>query len=423
MKTFLALAFLATIGVLSLCGLTHYNTAYSFVWSFGLNTVWFWCVLLIQNTVYSWYRRLFKNTAYFSDDLLHYNTVQSLSCDIMALVPRNQAICAFRLDSKIRSDKFMYSKFRAGADLKSRRMVIPVNPSHTAEEWLNIMAAQKQSPQQFPGFKRGTKPQPGDAYLLIMQFAGKVAVPEDHHHRITNGIVASRGQFPWQVSIITDSTWYCGGSVISNDWVLTAAHCGGSVYRVRFGANRLNSDEFGALIGQTTESILHSDYDDVNLYNDIALIRISSNISVTVSDFIRPVKLPCRDPNPPDFDGVTARVSGWGQTSDAVTGVTDVLNYVDLLVITNTQCATVFGSYIISSTLCVSTLGGQSTCNGDSGGPLVTEIDGAYTQIGVVSFAAAAGCELEYPAGFARVTSYLDWIETNSGIQIPSCEI
>lgn len=47
----------------------------------------------------------------------------------------------------------------------------------------------------------------------------------------------------------------------------------------------------------------------------------------------------------------------------AVTGVTDVLNYVDLLVITNTQCATVFGSYIISSTLCVSTLGGQSTCN------------------------------------------------------------
>jgi hypothetical protein len=48
-------------------------------------------------------------------------------------------------------------------------MVIPVNPSHTAEEWLNIMAAQKQSPQQFPGFKRGTKPQPGDAYLLIMR--------------------------------------------------------------------------------------------------------------------------------------------------------------------------------------------------------------------------------------------------------------
>lgn len=49
-----------------------------------------------------------------------------------------------------------------------RRMVIPVYPSHTAEEWLNIMAAQKQRPEQFLDFKRGTKPQPGDAYPLIM---------------------------------------------------------------------------------------------------------------------------------------------------------------------------------------------------------------------------------------------------------------
>ena len=60
---------------------------------------------------------------------------------------------------------------------------------------------------------------------------------------------------------------------------------------------------------------------------------------------------------------------------------------------------------------------------GDSGGPLVTQIDDAYTQIGVVSFAAAAGCELEYPAGFARVTSFLDWIETGTDIEIPSCAL
>jgi secreted trypsin-like serine protease len=58
---------------------------------------------------------------------------------------------------------------------------------------------------------------------------------------------------------------------------------------------------------------------------------------------------------------------------------------------------------------------------GDSGGALVTEIDGNYTQIGIVSFGAAAGCELGYPQGFTRVTSYLDWIEINSGIHIASC--
>jgi secreted trypsin-like serine protease len=58
------------------------------------------------------------------------------------------------------------------------------------------------------------------------EFAGKVHVPLDEaHQRITGGTTASRGQFPWQVALIIDDTWFCGGSVISSEWVLTAAHC------------------------------------------------------------------------------------------------------------------------------------------------------------------------------------------------------
>jgi secreted trypsin-like serine protease len=56
---------------------------------------------------------------------------------------------------------------------------------------------------------------------------------------------------------------------------------------------------------------------------------------------------------------------------------------------------------------------------GDSGGPLVyQEDDGRYTEVGIVSFGAIAGCEKGYPAGFTRVTSYLDWIESNTGIAL-----
>lgn len=55
----------------------------------------------------------------------------------------------------------------------------------------------------------------------------------------------------------------------------TSSCFSGSVYRVRFGANRLDIDEFGALIGQSTESIIHANYSDVTLYNDIALIRVA----------------------------------------------------------------------------------------------------------------------------------------------------
>ena len=56
---------------------------------------------------------------------------------------------------------------------------------------------------------------------------------------------------------------------------------------------------------------------------------------------------------------------------------------------------------------------------GDSGGPLVfREDDGNYTEVGIVSFGHPSGCENGYPAVFTRVTSYLDWIQTNSGIVI-----
>jgi len=59
------------------------------------------------------------------------------------------------------------------------------------------------------------------------------------------------------------------------------------------------------------------------------------------------------------------------------------------------------------------------TLQGDSGGALaLQESDGLSTQVGIVSFGASAGCELGYPVGFTRVTSYLDWISSTTGIAI-----
>jgi secreted trypsin-like serine protease len=62
--------------------------------------------------------------------------------------------------------------------------------------------------------------------MCVAEFAGKVHVPlNEQHNRITGGSVASRGQFPWQVALIIDSAYFCGGSLISDRWVLTAARC------------------------------------------------------------------------------------------------------------------------------------------------------------------------------------------------------
>jgi secreted trypsin-like serine protease len=59
---------------------------------------------------------------------------------------------------------------------------------------------------------------------------------------------------------------------------------------------------------------------------------------------------------------------------------------------------------------------------GDSGGPLIyLESDGVYTQVGITSFGAAAGCELGYPAAFTRVKEYLCWIAANTDLNFPFC--
>jgi len=120
-----------------------------------------------------------------------------------------------------------------------------------------------------------------------------------------------------------------------------------------------------------------------------------------------------------DLAGESVRVSGWGTTSDSSSSISQTLNYVDLTVITNTQCANVYGSIITPTKICTATTGGQSPCSGDSGGALTyMESDDIRTQVGIVSFGASAGCELGYPAGFTRVNSYLSWISQNTGISI-----
>ncbi|KAG8233804.1 hypothetical protein J437_LFUL008024 [Ladona fulva] len=100
-------------------------------------------------------------------------------------------------------------------------------------------------------------------------------------------------------------------------------------------------------------------------------------------------------------------------------GISDQLRYVSMPVMSNDECSQVYGDVITDSKICTDTTGGRSSCNGDSGGPLVLMMnDGRYTEVGIVSFGSSAGCEVGYPAAFTRVTSFLKWIETNSGITI-----
>ncbi|KAL7732819.1 hypothetical protein ACLKA6_005954 [Drosophila palustris] len=241
--------------------------------------------------------------------------------------------------------------------------------------------------------------------------------------RITKGQLADPGQFPYQVGLllyVNGGAAWCGGSLISDRWIVTAAHCTDALTTgvdVYLGAwNRANKEEKGqqVVFVETKNVIVHENWEPTTLRNDISLIKLP--IPIELNERIQPVKLPAKSDNYNTYAGQQAIASGWGKTSDAATAVTDILEYIEVPVMNNSGCAPWFGGseIITDNHICIKTTGGTSTCNGDSGGPLVSAETNEL--IGATSFGIALGCERGWPGAFTRITSYLDWIEKHSGV-------
>ncbi|XP_017048726.1 serine protease 1-like [Drosophila ficusphila] len=259
----------------------------------------------------------------------------------------------------------------------------------------------------------------------LQDFKVKTVHPRDRTNassfdsRITNGLDAAAGQFPYQVALEFTglfSSWFCGGVIIDNCWILTAAHCTDEALYVKifYGALSLSSPAF-------TETVYalsfkqHILYSSSSLKYDISLIKTPH---VAFNSAIDKVKLPSISATPQTYEGNIATTSGWGYTSDYNPNLAGTLQYIDLEVISNTECESVYGAVISDSNLCCKTDNGISTCSGDSGGPL-TWYDGITWLIGITAFGSSEGCQKNYPVGFTRITQYLHWIKDNSGIYTP----
>ncbi|XP_069694343.1 brachyurin-like [Periplaneta americana] len=238
--------------------------------------------------------------------------------------------------------------------------------------------------------------------------------------RITGGEEAALHQFPYQAAVLVhtpDGTGFCGGSLLSPEWVLTAAHCADPAdsFTVILGAHRVMETEDTQVRFDVTEKHVHPAWDPLRISNDVALLRLPS--SVQLSQHIQTLRLPTLSQKDETFADVMAVASGWGRDSDNSESISPVLRWVRTPITTNYMCGVLYFGAINDGHICVSGTGGKSTCNGDSGGPLVVEdAEGRPTQVGVVSFGISFGCEIGWPAAFARVTYYLDWILSTTGI-------
>ncbi|KAM4702988.1 transmembrane protease serine 5 [Rhinophrynus dorsalis] len=233
--------------------------------------------------------------------------------------------------------------------------------------------------------------------------------------RIIGGSDAGIGRWPWLVSLFRNNKHVCGGTIVSHQWIVTAAHC---VFN--YSSPQLTSwSILSGIVSHTFSNpkasasavqkiIYHQKYDHRSHDYDIALIKLETPLNY--SDSVRPVCLPQYAQEFPTR--TECWISGWGYTHPDSTHMPQSLKEAMVPVISTKKCNStcVYNGEITSRMLCAGYLDGKvDACQGDSGGPLVCHIGYTWRLAGVVSW--GMGCaEPNHPGVYTKISSFLDWI-------------
>ncbi|KAM3910192.1 transmembrane protease serine 2 [Leptodactylus fuscus] len=228
--------------------------------------------------------------------------------------------------------------------------------------------------------------------------------------RIVGGTVARTGDWPWQVSLQIRQSHVCGGSIITPEWIVTAAHCVegsnamASAWTVYAGSIQRSSGQ----VFFVDKIISHPNYDTETKDYDIALMKLKSSVSFSGNN-IKPVCLPNEGMS--WTESQSCWISGWGYTYQGGS-TSSFLMAANIPLISSTVCnsPSVYNGIITSSMICAGYLsGGVDTCQGDSGGPLVTKTNNLWWLVGDTSW--GSGCaQRNKPGVYGNVTVFLEWI-------------
>lgn len=223
--------------------------------------------------------------------------------------------------------------------------------------------------------------------------------------RIAGGELATRGMFPYQVGLVIQLSGAdlvkCGGSLITLQFVLTAAHCltDAIAAKIYTGATVFADVEDSVEELQVThrDFIIYPDYLGFGGYSDLALIRLPGK--VRTSEQVQPIELAGEFMHQNFLVGKVVTLSGWGYLGDSTDKRTRLLQYLHAEVIDQERCICYFLPGLVSQRrhLCTDGSNGRGACNGDSGGPVVYHWRNVSYLIGVTSFGSAEGCEVGVP--------------------------
>lgn len=193
----------------------------------------------------------------------------------------------------------------------------------------------------------------------------------------------------------------CGGFLIREDFVLTAAHCSGSTINVTLGAHNIKEQEKTQQVIPVVKMIPHPDYNPKKIINDIMLLKLKTKAKRTRA--VRPLNLPRRKVNVKPGD--VCYVAGWGRMAP-MGKYSDTLQEVELTVQKDQECESYLkGYYNNANEICAGDpKTKRASFRGDSGGPLVCKKAAA----GIVSYGRDDGST---PRAFTKVSSFLSWIK------------
>ncbi|GLZ41440.1 serine protease [Actinokineospora sp. NBRC 105648] len=232
------------------------------------------------------------------------------------------------------------------------------------------------------------------AAVLLGQF-GRANARE----QIVGGDRAAIADHPYVVYLATaDGFQFCGGTLVTRDKVVTAAHCAKAVpvASIRVVAGREDKQAGTGLITTVSEAWIHPGYSNVTGGDDVAVLTLTQRLPY------RPLPLAAADDQPA---GTPATILGWGRTSDGGPPSRYLLK-AEVPLIADTECARDYNGFTAPGMVCAGVPeGGVDTCQGDSGGPLVV----AGRLVGIASW--GEGCaEAGKPGVYTRVTEYADLI-------------
>ncbi|XP_074595037.1 trypsin-1-like [Brevipalpus obovatus] len=236
------------------------------------------------------------------------------------------------------------------------------------------------------------------------------------HGKIVGGDPISISHAPYQVSIqsarfgLSKDTHFCGGSIINENYVVTAAHCAKgfrvSSLRIVAGASDIKTSK-DTVTRRVSEAIIHPKYNEQIIDNDIALLRVSVPFDLSSGD--SPIAAICLPEKKTSYVGEIAYASGYGRESEG-SGGGDSLRMVQVPIISNAECNKSYPNKIMDSMLCAGyPEGKKDACQGDSGGPLAILKKGLWQLIGIVSW--GIGCARPNKYGvYCDVSNQVEWI-------------